>query len=260
VQGKFLLGYNSQGVFGTSQLNRNKLRKIEFSDTCVIGATKGFIECYKLESITMTMNQELTGGSEFYSCGLYHVNLPRLNKIADQFFSSCWRMKSVSISATISNIQNSLMRCQSLRRCITPVGCISSASQCFHTCYALENARVKITELGQYDFYQNRVLRHLPELDDNIKRIGNSSFVGCVSITNITIPSAVASIAQSAFAYCYSMRYYDFTKLSAVPTLTNANAFTGIPADCEIRVPKALEEEWKAATNWSTYADYIVGY
>ena len=152
------------------------------------------------------------------------------------------------------------MRCQSLRRCITPVGCISSSNQCFHTCYALETAKVKITSLGQYDFYSNRVLRHLPELDDGITSIGNSSFSNCYSITSITIPSAVTQIAQSAFSNCQNMRYYDFTKLSAVPTLDNANAFTGIPADCEIRVPMALVDEWKAATNWSTYADYIVGY
>jgi hypothetical protein len=123
----------------------------------------------------------------------------------------------------------------------------------------LENVRVKITALGQFDFYSNRVLRHLPELDDNIKRIGNSSFVGCVSITNITIPSAVASIAQSAFSGCYSMRYYDFTKCSQVPTLDNANAFTGIPTDCKIVVPDELVDEWKAADNWQNYATYIVG-
>ena len=42
-------------------------------------------------------------------------------------------------------------------------------------------------------------------------------------------------------------------------TLANANAFTNIPADCEIRVPASLVDSWKAATNWSTYADPIVG-
>lgn len=260
IQGEFLLGYNNNGVFGASQLNRNKLRKIEFSDTCTISAGRSFTGCNMLESITMTMNQIITGGSEFDACGLHHVNLPRLNGISGGVFSNCWRMKSVSISATIPNIRNIFTRCQILRRCITPVGCISSAGQLFHTCYALENARVKITALVQNDFYSNRVLRYLPELDDNIKSIGSSSFLGCTSITSITIPSAVTQIAQNAFAYCYSMRYYDFTKLSAVPTLDNANAFTGIPADCEIRVPMSLVDEWKKATNWSTYADYIVGY
>ena len=55
------------------------------------------------------------------------------------------------------------------------------------------------------------------------------------------------------------MSVYDFTKCTAVPALSNANAFSGIPADCEIRVPAALYDEWIAATNWSTYAANIVG-
>jgi hypothetical protein len=54
------------------------------------------------------------------------------------------------------------------------------------------------------------------------------------------------------------MKFYDFTSHTSVPTLANSNAFQGIPADCEIRVPAALYDEWIAATNWSTYASRIV--
>ena len=55
------------------------------------------------------------------------------------------------------------------------------------------------------------------------------------------------------------MAFYDFTACTAVPTLSNKNAFNGIAADCQIRVPAALAGEWKAATNWATYASHIVG-
>ena len=55
------------------------------------------------------------------------------------------------------------------------------------------------------------------------------------------------------------MKYYDFTALTAIPTLSNTNAFTSIPADCEIRVPAALADKWKTATNWAAHAKYIVG-
>ena len=54
------------------------------------------------------------------------------------------------------------------------------------------------------------------------------------------------------------MKYYDFSTHTSVPTL-NKNVFSGIPDDCQIRVPAALYDSWKSATNWSTYADYIVG-
>ena len=75
----------------------------------------------------------------------------------------------------------------------------------------------------------------------------------------ITIPNSVTSIGNYAFGSCYGVRYYDFTRHTAVPTLFGTNAFNGIIADCEIRVPAVLADEWKDATNWSTYADHIVG-
>ena len=76
---------------------------------------------------------------------------------------------------------------------------------------------------------------------------------------SITIPDGVTSIGSNAFNNCSGVRYYDFTHHTAVPTLSNANAFNDIAADCEIRVPAALANKWKAATNWATYAVKIVG-
>jgi hypothetical protein len=54
------------------------------------------------------------------------------------------------------------------------------------------------------------------------------------------------------------MAMYDFTSHTSVPTLSNTDAFSGIPSDCVIKVPVALYDEWSTATNWSTYASQIV--
>ena len=91
--------------------------------------------------------------------------------------------------------------------------------------------------------------------------IGNNVYIGpgvCI-VEGVTIGDGVTSIGSYAFYSCYSVAYYDFTSHTSVPTLSNTNAFNGISADCEIRVPASLAEEWKTATNWATYADYIVG-
>jgi hypothetical protein len=55
------------------------------------------------------------------------------------------------------------------------------------------------------------------------------------------------------------MKFYDFSQHESVPTLGGTYAFSRIPSDCEIRVPMALVDEWKAASNWSNYASQIVG-
>lgn len=89
--------------------------------------------------------------------------------------------------------------------------------------------------------------------------VAANTFYGCTSLTNLVFPGPVTSIGANAFDSCVAMDYYDFTACTAIPTLANANAFTGIPDDCKIRVPVSLANDWKAATNWATYADHIVG-
>ena len=79
------------------------------------------------------------------------------------------------------------------------------------------------------------------------------------SLSRLIIPKTIQTIGSKAFFECNGLVYIDFTHHEQVPTLENIDAFTGTPAYCEIRVPKALEDEWKQATNWSEYASQIVG-
>ena len=131
---------------------------------------------------------------------------------------------------------------------------------------------VKLSGMRSSDQY-SYILRHAPgsdrrntvyrsaiqriEIGNGVTSIGNTAFYDCYSLASIVIPDSVTSIGNNAFSNCYGVRYYDFTKHSAVPTLSSTNAFNGIAADCEIRVPAALYDEWIAATNWATYASYI---
>lgn len=96
-------------------------------------------------------------------------------------------------------------------------------------------------------------------LGEGTSVVAANTFNDCRSLTNLVFPSPVTSIGANAFASCVAMDYYDFTACTAIPTLANANAFTSIPDDCKIRVPASLVDDWKAATNWATYADHIVG-
>lgn len=95
-------------------------------------------------------------------------------------------------------------------------------------------------------------------IPNSVTSISSNTFSNCYSLASIVIPDSVTSINSDAFVKCYGMKFYDFTAHTAVPMLGNANTFNSIPSDCEIRVPAALYDEWIAATNWSTYADYIV--
>lgn len=82
---------------------------------------------------------------------------------------------------------------------------------------------------------------------------------GLKQIKTITIPAGITSISSRAFYNVYNCLVYDFSRHTSVPTLAAVDAFNGINELCKIYVPASLEATWKAATNWSAYADYIVG-
>ncbi len=91
----------------------------------------------------------------------------------------------------------------------------------------------------------------IPEGLNNIKF---SAFTNCYSLSSITIPKSVTSIQYGVFSKCYGMKEYHLKSISP-PNLFGTNAFSGIPSDCIIFVPKGSLESYKTATNWSTYAD-----
>ena len=95
-------------------------------------------------------------------------------------------------------------------------------------------------------------------IPEGVTSINGKTFSYCSSLASVIIPDGVTSISGNAFSSCSGMRYYDFSVCTDVPTLTNTNAFNSIPSDCQMLIPTALYDEWSTATNWTTYASYMV--
>lgn len=93
-------------------------------------------------------------------------------------------------------------------------------------------------------------------LPQNLTKIENFCFEGA-KITQITIPDTVTEIGDGAFNYCDQLA--SVTCLAATPPALGTRAFYTGTAGFTIKVPAASVAAYKAATNWSTYADYIVG-
>ena len=170
-------------------------------------------------------------------------------------------IQKVEIGDSVTSIGNyAFYNCYSLSSITIPDSVTSIGSNAFSNCYSLSSITIpnSVTSIDSYAFAYCRSLSSIT-IPDSVTSIGNYAFSNCSSLPSITIPNSVTSIGGNAFTNCYGVRYYDFTRHTAVPTLSNTNAFNGISADCEIRVPAALADAWKAATNWSTYADHIVG-
>ena len=114
-----------------------------------------------------------------------------------------------------------------------------------------------VVELGTYAFSGCEKLA-LTALPNGIEYIPNYCFAACYALKQLVMPKAIAKIGKMAFNQCTNILEYDFSSATQVPTLDNRDAFNAIDANCVIKVPSALYDEWIAATNWSTYADKIV--
>ena len=121
--------------------------------------------------------------------------------------------------------------------------------------------------------------------DDTITKVGDNAFRNCNNLTNVKLKSAtslnrysfqecykltkvdlylVETINLQAFYYCQSLTTLILRKTNKVCTLSNTNALTGTliatsSTEGYIYVPDNLVEQYKVATNWSTYASKIKG-
>ena len=126
----------------------------------------------------------------------------------------------------------------------------------FYGCSSLTSVEFPATtSIGDHAFYgcSSLTTADFPA----VTTIGGSAFYGCSSLTTIDFP-AVTTISGNAFINCSRLTSVILRNTSQVATLSSTNAFSGAP-NAIIYVPDALVNDYKAATNWSTYADRIKG-
>lgn len=87
--------------------------------------------------------------------------------------------------------------------------------------------------------------------------LDSSGFKACTSLQSVVFKKTPSKISWYSFYNCTSCLVYDFSACTYIPKL-GTNVFYGINDNAKILVPKKLYEEWKSATNWAEYADYII--
>ena len=183
-----------------------------------------------------------------------------MGAIGSNGYVYCNMLQDVSIGKNVKSIGNyAFQYCYSIASITIPDRVTSIGNNAFSYCYSLASITIPdgVTSIGDNAFSSCFSLASVT-IPDGVTSIGDYAFSGCCSLASITIPDGVTSIGNNVFSYCYGMRYYDFSVCTDVPTLKNTNAFSSIPSDCQMLIPTALYDEWSNATNWTTYASYMV--
>lgn len=101
--------------------------------------------------------------------------------------------------------------------------------------------------------------RTITEYKENrVTSIGQAALSYCQSLTTVDLPN-VTSIGTTAFVGCSALTTV-ILRSETVCTAVNANILNNTPIKSGtgyVYVPDDLVDSYKAATNWSTYANQI---
>ena len=192
-------------------------------------------------------------GSAFQNCySLTQINIPNsVTSIESSAFYSCYSLTQINIPDSVTSIESSAFyTCCSLTQINIPDNVTGIGSSAFYNCCSLTQINIpdSVTSIGDYAFGNCYSLTHI-NIPDNVTGIGSGTFYNCCSLTQINIPDSVTSIGSSAF---YSCKTLCDILLGSKPTLSNTNAFNGLPTNYRIYVPRSDLSWFETATNWST--------
>lgn len=214
----------------------NAIYKIEFGSNVTSLGSFGFGHLNSLKVLTTSKNiTSLNQNACSYCFFLEFYLYPSVSTTASSSFYECRGLKRILFSKTTTATNSSVFNnCYSLEKITTyNLGLKNSA---FNNCYSLKKVICNNTETS----------------------ITASLFGNCRSLTHYKAESRVTRVRSQAFYECSSLKLVDFTSLSAVPTLDNVNAFTGVPDDYIILVPDDLYNNWITANNWSSLTSHII--
>lgn len=198
----------------------------------VIGINAGtFYCCTGLTSLTLPKSLTTIKGAVFLGCsGLTSVRLPEnLSEIGERAFCGCSSLKKLEIPSSVMSIGESCMEgCKSLEELVIPfvgiekspqspsknalLGTLFGTSQCdgcikteqhFKTFYIPEKLS-RVTVTGNSDlYYAFYNCCNIKEVNlNNVCFIGEKTFCGCSSLTNLNLPESLTAIGVSAFWGC----------------------------------------------------------
>ena len=143
---------------------------------------------------------------------------------------------------------------------VTEIG--KTAFMSFYSLTAVDFANVTLVNESAFSGCSNIVSASFPKL----MTVGVGAFYGCRKLPLISLP-ITSKISANAFNNCFSL-YSVILLYSDVVSLANNNAFNYTPLSSNsyygdfgsIYVPASLVDSYKAAANWSAYADRITSY
>ena len=216
-------------------------------------------------SLTEITAEDLAGATKIIDYAFYSyrtiisVILPNsVTKIGSSAFRSCTSLTSVIINNGVTSIGGDAFNgCTSLISVTIPNSVESMSTYVFYGCSKLTSITIpnSVRGIADYMFYNCSSLTNII-ISNNAAYINNAAFYGCSKLTSITIPNSVTRIDPRALWIGSSTNKATITMLRTTPPTIYSDTFYASYLQ-KIIVPAGTGATYKAATNWSNFADYI---
>lgn len=211
----------------------------------------------ELTSIVLPNSLTTIGQRAFKSCLLTSMpNIPSgVHEIPDSCFNNCGDLLTAEIPNHITKIGPEAFAYTGLSTITIPESVTQLGKGSFTGNYNLTSAVINahVTEIP-IGFMADAPLTSLI-LPNTVQVIGASAFQ-MHNLSDITIPASVIEIQDYALAS--NTELATMTCLAITPPTLGDKAFI-VGSTAVIKVPAASLAAYKAATNWSIYADNMVG-
>ena len=263
-------------MYGNAFFGNRTLRTVQLPETITeiereySYSDNPFRGCWNLEGFygplasddhrCLVLNGTLYSFANFNAPPVYVVP-DRVTCLGDECFDGCG-MSQIFLTESITSIGTySFYGCGSLTSILIPDSVTELDPHAFTFCpnlktfygkYASTDGRCLIFNGVLSGFAPNGLTQYI--LPEGIVEIGPETFRGCTYLEEVTIPASVSCIWNYAFSGCSSLT--KLTVLSHNPPLEAFKILDGAD-DAIIYVPAESVDAYKAAENWSEYADRI---
>jgi len=200
---------------------------------------RAFRDYIGLTAVTLPKTLSQIEKEAFAGCILLQeVDTPQpLAVIGDYAFDGCISLKEISLDASISELGKGAFRdCASLEELeFTPSFSAIPAELC--------SGCLNLTQI---------------DLPSTIMEVGDSAFEGCASVSTIKIDRSLQTVGDKAFAGCVNVT--SISCMTATPPVCSTNSFNGIAADIPVTVPMAAVANYRTATGWNRFENYVGKY
>ena len=247
---------------GEMAFANSQIRQVDFPKSLKTIGAGAFMGCQNLEIADLKHTEvSVISDRTFADCGIRKVVLPvSLRQIGTKAFMRTGALQELALPEGLTSVAMEAFRQSGITSAVLPNGVKTLGKRAFYHCESLKTVRCSGTDGGVAD-----------------GEIQSEVFVGCLALSELTLPASVSSVGRTLFSGGTSLERLVMqgnvasmafnalgntsvaTLVVMAPVPPSVDTYSLPKQAGQISVPQASLEQYKSAGGWDKYRDKISG-